>query len=107
MSTAIVAIIAGAALIAVLYAIRTGRRIEAQVGSMHVELSPNGGHSVKDRVEQIVERLLGVEETLISMDEAFWLLDGRVSALEGNPSPGRFDDVAKRFDPLDRRRRGA
>lgn len=46
----IIAIIIG---IIVIVALIKGRRVAAQIGSMHLELSENGSRSVKDRVDLI------------------------------------------------------
>lgn len=75
-------VISVAVAVVFLYAIRRGKRLVAQIGSMHFELSNNSGSSVKDQIEGISVRTAQMTQLLLSLDEAFWSLEARVSNLE-------------------------
>lgn len=76
MTTPILAGIIAALLIVLLYAIRKGRRIVAQWGSIHFELTENGkSSSIKNKIHEMHAMQLNMLQVQISLVR-------RVAALE-------------------------
>lgn len=59
-------ILGGMALVVLLAALLLGRRLEASIGSVHLELKPNGGSSFRDVVDKRFDR---VEKRLARLED--------------------------------------
>lgn len=65
--------------VAVLIGALLGRTVKAEVGSVRAEFRNNGGSTLRDAIDRIEKRQIGIEETVTSLAE-------RVTVLE-HPKP--------------------
>lgn len=72
-------VLGGMALIVVLAAILLGRRLEASIGSVHLELKPNGGESFRDVVDK---RFAALERHLKRLEQRITNHEQGAAALE-------------------------
>jgi hypothetical protein len=68
-----------------------GRKVAAEIGNIHLELSPNGSKSVKDRVELIYQ--IVTDQSAITREHG-----ERIAALELRPTEHHVDRHVRRSD---------
>ena len=66
--TVFVVLIGGVAAVLIV-TILLGRRIEAKIGSVHFELKPNGGRTLRDAIDRIEWRVETLEERTQVLEE--------------------------------------
>jgi hypothetical protein len=60
-SSPVLILVGGVILLA---AILLGRRIDVKLGSIHAQLTPNGGHTAKDQIARVDRNVLKIAEHL-------------------------------------------
>lgn len=56
--------------VALFAAVLLGRRIDIKVGKIHAQVTPNGGHSMHDKVDQLNTKVDGIDARVTALESA-------------------------------------